>query len=128
MIEYLTLAEVLALQADLIERFGGAHGVRDLGLLEAALYRPQTGYYADLIQQAAALWESLSQNHAFIDGNKRIGFACTYIFLALNGVRILANSEVTIAFLDSLYARNQFEMDHLEAWLRANTVQIRTDQ
>ena len=59
MTDYLTLAEVLAMHADLIERYGGTQGVRDQGLLEAALYRPQTGYYADLIEEAAALWESL---------------------------------------------------------------------
>ena len=62
MTDYLTVAEVLAMHADQIERYGCSHGVRDLGLLEAALYRPQTGYYADLIEEAAALWESLSQN------------------------------------------------------------------
>ncbi len=65
MTDYLTVAEVLAMHADQIERYGGSPGVRDQGLLEAALYRPQTGYYADLIEEAAALWESLAQNHSF---------------------------------------------------------------
>ena len=55
MTDYLTVAEVLAMHADQIERYGGSHGVRDPGLLEAALYRPQTGYYVDLIEEAAAL-------------------------------------------------------------------------
>lgn len=82
MTDYLTLAEVLAIHADQIERYGGSHRVRDLGLLEAALYRPQTGYYADLFEQAAALWESLPQNHPFIDGNKRAAFAATYTFFS----------------------------------------------
>ena len=53
------VAEVLAIHADQIERYGGSKGVRDHGLLEAALYRPQTGHYADLVEEAAALWESL---------------------------------------------------------------------
>jgi death-on-curing protein len=75
MTDYLTVAEVLAMHADQIERYGGSHGVRDPGLLESALNRPQTGYYADLIEEAAALWESLAQNHPFIDGNKRTAFA-----------------------------------------------------
>lgn len=57
MTDYLTLAEVLAMHADLIARYGGSPGIRDLGLLEAALFRPQTGYYEDLIAEAAALWE-----------------------------------------------------------------------
>jgi death-on-curing protein len=71
MTDYLTVVEVLAIHDDQIERYGGASGLRDRGLLEAAIFRPQTGYYADLIEEAAALWESLSQNHPFIDGNKR---------------------------------------------------------
>ena len=74
MTDYLTVVEVLAIHDDLITRYGGSHGVRDMGLLEAALFRPQTGYYADLIEEAAALWESLGQNHPFIDGNKRVAF------------------------------------------------------
>ena len=57
MTDYLTVAEVLAMHIDLIERYGGAHGVHDPGLLESALFRPQTGYYSDLIEEAAALWE-----------------------------------------------------------------------
>lgn len=78
MTDYLTLIEVLSIHADQIERHGGTKGMRDPGLLEAALFRPQTGYYPDLIEEAAALWESLAQNHPFTDGNKRTGFAATY--------------------------------------------------
>jgi death-on-curing family protein len=85
MSDHLTVAEVLAIHEDQIERYGGTQGVRDRGLLEAALYRPQTGYYADLIEEDAALWESLAQNHPFIDGNKRTAFAVTYTFLVING-------------------------------------------
>jgi death-on-curing protein len=54
--DYLTPLEVLAIHADLIERDGGSSGVRDRGLLEAALYRAQTGYYADIVEEAAASW------------------------------------------------------------------------
>jgi death-on-curing protein len=66
--DFLTLADVLAIHDDQIERYGGSHGLRDAGLLEAALFRPQTGYYDGLIEESAALWESLAQNHPFIDG------------------------------------------------------------
>src|SRR5580693_9824885 len=103
MTDYLTVAEVLAIHADQIERYGGSHGVRDQGLLEAALYRPQTGYYADIIEEAAALWESLSQNHAFIDGNKRTAFAAMYTFLAINGARLAPDALETYAFVAALY-------------------------
>lgn len=121
MTDYLTMAEVLAMHSDQIERYGGSHGLRDQGLLEAALYRPQTGYYADLIEEAAALWESLAQNHAFIDGNKRAAFAAMYTFLAINGTRLTPDSEETYAFVSSLYATNQFSFDQLVPWLRDHT-------
>jgi death-on-curing protein len=120
--DYLTVAEVLAIHIDQIERYGGMQGVRDPGLLESALFRPQTGYYADLIEQAAALWESMSQNHPFLDGNKRTAFAATYTLLAINGARLTASSSVTQHFVLALYERNQFTFDKLLPWLRKYTV------
>jgi len=123
MTAHLTVAEVLAIHADQIERYAGSPGVRDPGLLEAALYRPQTGYYADLIEQAAALWESLSQNHAFVDGNKRTAFAAMYTFLAINGGRLTADAEETYGFLAALYEANQFSFDQLVPWLRQHVTQ-----
>ena len=116
------MAEVLAMHADQIERYGGSHGVRDPGLLEAALFRPQTGYYADLIEEAAALWESMSQNHPFIDGNKRTAFAAMYTFLAINGARLTADAQQTYDFAASLYNANQFNFAKLVPWLRAHVV------
>ena len=118
MTDYLTVAEVLAMHADQIDRYGGAHAIRDQGLLEAALYRPQTGYYKDLIEEAAALWESLAQNHAFIDGNKRVAFAAMYTFLAIKGVRLTPDAEETFAFISALYEANQFSFDKIVPWLR----------
>jgi death on curing protein len=118
--DYLTVAEVLAMHSDQIERYGGAPGLRDQGLLEAALYRPQTGYYASLIEEAAALWESLSQNHAFIDGNKRAAFAAMYTFLAINGARLTPDALETYAFVISLYETNQFNFDQLVPWLHGH--------
>ena len=120
MTDYLTVIEVLAIHADQIQRYGGADGVRDRGLLEAALFRPQTGYYADLIEEAAALWESLGQNHPFIDGNKRTAFAVTYTFLAINGVRITAQAEATYAFIIGLHETGTFVFNRLSEWLREN--------
>jgi len=120
MTDYLTLAEVLAMHSDQIERYGGSHGIGDPGLLEAALYRPQTGYYADLIEEAAALWESLAQNHPFVDGNKRTAFAATYTFLVINGARLTADAEETYAFIAALYEANQFNFNNLVPWLRSH--------
>jgi death-on-curing protein len=118
MMDYLTVTEVLAMHTDQIYRYDGTHGVRDHGLLEAALFRPQTGYYADLIEEAAALWESLSQNHAFLDGNKPTAFAATYTFLAINGARLTADAQETYVFVETLYAATQFSFDRLVPWLR----------
>ena len=123
MTDYLTVAEVLAMHADQIECYGGSLGIRDQGLLEAALFRPQTGYYADLIEEAAALWESLAQNHAFMDGNKRTAFAATYTFLAINGARLTADAEETYAFVAALYQAGQFSFDQLVPWLRDHVTQ-----
>src|SRR5579872_4640368 len=99
MTDYLTVAEVLAMHADQIERYGGSHGVRDRGRIEAALFRPQSGYYADHIEEAAVLWESLAQNRPFIDGNKRTALAATHTFLAINGARLTADAQETYAFI-----------------------------
>jgi death on curing protein len=121
MSDHLTLVEVLAIHADQIERYGGSQGVRDQGLLESALYRPQTGYYADLIEEAAALWESLAQNHPFIDGNKRTAFAATYTFLRINGTWLTANADEAYAFIARLYEANDFAFEKLVHWLRVNS-------
>jgi death-on-curing protein len=121
MTDYLTLVEVLAMHRDQIERYGGSHGVRDLGLLESALFRPQTGYYNSLIEEAAALWESLAQNHPFVDGNKRTAFAATYTFLAINGIRLTADWQETYLYISRLYEDGTFNFANLVLWLRANT-------
>jgi len=121
MSDFLTLTEVLAIHDDLIERYGGATGVRDPGLLDAALYRPQTGYYADVIEEAAALWESLAQGHPFIDGNKRTAFAATATFLSINGLRLTADAGAAYAFISGLHEAGTFRFERLVPWLRENT-------
>jgi death on curing protein len=121
MSEFLTLAEVLAIHQDQIDRYGGSDGLRDLGQLEAALFRPQTGYYADALEEAAALWESLGQNHPFIDGNKRTAFAAMFTFLAINGIELTAEPAATYLFIAGLYQKNTFGFRQILIWLRANT-------
>ena len=124
MTDYLTLADILAIHDDQVARYGGATGLRDPGQLESALFRPQTGYYDDIVAEAAALWESLSQNHPFVDGNKRTAFAAMYTFLAINGVELTADAEATWAFMSGLYEAGRFRFDEIEPWLRANTRQL----
>ena len=118
---YLDIDDAVSIHARQLELFGGSSGVRDLGLIESAILRPQTGYYSDLIEEAAALWESLAMNHGFVDGNKRVAFACTYTFLAANGIRIVAAPDRIIVFVLSGLEAGTFAKDNLDAWLRANT-------
>ncbi|MBW1907590.1 MAG: type II toxin-antitoxin system death-on-curing family toxin [Deltaproteobacteria bacterium] len=96
---YPTVEEVLVLHSLLLARYGGEAGVRDLGMLDAALHRPRSGYYASLSEQAAALLQSLANNHAFVDGNKRVAFATMAIFLRLNGFALRATADDAEAFL-----------------------------
>jgi len=121
---YPDMQDVLALHQRQWEHFGGAPGVRDAGLIEAALARPQSGYYKDLIEEAAALWESLTMNHGFIDGNKRVGLAATYVFLRINGLELKASSKATLSFVIGSLEAKTFEKNRLDAWLRRHTRQI----
>jgi death-on-curing protein len=122
--DFLTIEDVLVIHADQIARFGGGEGVRDPGLLEAALFRPQTGYYASVIDEAAALWESLSQNHPFVDGNKRTAFAGAYTFLAINGLEVSATDSAAQVFVLGLYESGELNFEVLRQWLENNTVSI----
>ena len=121
--DYILVEDILAIHEDQIERYGGAHGIRDPGLLEAALFRPQTGYYDTLIDEAAALWESLSQNHPFVDGNKRTAFAATFVFLAINGLDVTSSDDDSQVFLLELYDSGGVNFENLQSWLLVNTAQ-----
>ena len=117
-IVFLSVDEALAIHLGLIARFGGSEGVRDLGLLESALYRPQTGYYNDIIEMAAALFESLLMNHPFVDGNKRVAFFATDVFLRLNGWRLEVDAGEAYQFLIGHLEQGTADYEHLGAWLR----------
>lgn len=86
--------------------------------LESALARPQRGYYADPIEEAAALWESLSQNHPFIDGNKRVAVTVVAAFLSVNGYRLKLDDSEAFGFLIGLYESGTLGFAELEHWLR----------
>ena len=123
-VDFLSLDEVIAIHERLIERFGGASGIRDLGLVESALFRPQTGYYADMVAMATALFESLLLNHPFVDGNKRVAFFATDVFLRLNGWRFSVSPEPAHTFLIGLLERNECSFDNLEPWIRESIQKI----
>ncbi len=117
LVQFLSVDEVLAIHERLIEKFGGASEIRDPGLLESALFRPQTGYYDGLIEMATALFESLILNHPFIDGNKRVAFFATDIFLRLNGWKFSVNGPAAHGFLMELFDRNECTYKTLLPWI-----------
>jgi death-on-curing protein len=118
MTEYVTTADALFFHKQLIERYGGAAGIRDAGALESALHRPQTGYYDTIIHEAAALLESLVHNHPFLDGNKRVAFAVVDVFLRINGYAISADSGAVYSNFIKLLEKGTFDMEHLVPWLQ----------
>lgn len=124
-VRFLSLDEALALHERLIEEFGGPVGVRDPGLLESALFRPQTGYYEDLVGMSAALFESLLMNHPFVDGNKRVAFFATDVFLRINGWKMEVEADRAHQHLIGLLERREADLRHLETWIRAIVVKLR---
>lgn len=109
---------MLAIQAILIDEFGGSDGVRDFGALEAAVFRPQTGYYEDPVAEAAALLESLVQNHPFLDGNKRTAVGAADVHLRMNGFELVGDSMEHHRFLIGLMERGNLDWKAIDAWLR----------
>jgi len=117
-VQFLSVDEAVAIHGKLIERFGGSPGIRDRGLLESALFRPQTGYYDDIVELAAALFESLLLNHAFVDGNKRVAFFATDTFLRLNGWKLSVDATSAYTFISGMLQRGDCSYERLLPWIR----------
>lgn len=130
-IKYITLDVVLAIHDDMIERYGGGHGIRDLGLIQAALARPQASFggedlYPTLLNKAAALFHSLIFNHAFLDGNKRTSITTTARFLYINGYELTAEDKEFIDF--PLRVENKhLSIEEIKEWLKKHTVKIKVN-
>jgi death-on-curing protein len=120
MADYLTVAEVYRMQFRLIELFGGVHGVRDKAAVEAAVFRPQIGYYNSIEEEAAALMESFGNNHAFLDGNKRIAFIVADVFLRRNGFFLNVNAQAGYAFICGSMERHEFRFRQILESIRAH--------
>ena len=116
---YLTQQDVMLMHGILIHQFGGSLGIRDKGALEAALHRPQSGYYSDVISEAAALFESLLINHPFIDGNKRTAFAVMDTFLRLNNMRMNTNSKDAYRKILGMFEKQTVQHKLIDEWLRS---------
>lgn len=115
--DFPTIEEVIAMHNALISAFGGSLGILDEGALASALMRPQLGYYDGLIQEAAALMESLANNHAFVDGNKRVAFFVTDTFLRMNGHFINCDNDETYAVFMRMFETSSFRFTELNSWL-----------
>lgn len=118
--EYLDLADLLLIGNDAV---GGEIVVRDFGLLESALARPQTTVfgadaYPDLPTKAAALLHSLARNHALVDGNKRLAWLATYVFLDINGRRVSASNDEVVEFVLAVAAGELDDVTAIAAPLR----------
>jgi death-on-curing protein len=118
MSDFLTVAEIYRMQYRLIEMFGGLQGVRDPGAVEAAVFRPQVGYYNSIEEEAAALMESLGNNHGFLDGNKRIAFTAADVFLRRNGFYIEVEGLDGYAFICGSMERHEFRFVQILDWIR----------
>lgn len=115
---YVGVEEAIFIHGVLLRRYGGGDGMRDPGALESALIRPQMGYYADIVEEAAALLESIAVNHPFVDGIKRVAFGVVDVFLRINGYRIERTPDEVHAFMIDRFEENRFRYEHLEPWLR----------
>jgi death-on-curing protein len=121
---YLTVAEVIASHHHQIEEYVGEHGLLNQGSLEAAVFRPQTGYYNDLNEEAAALLESLINNHSFVDGNKRVGFAAMHTFLLVNGFDLDVSSKEAYEFMIGAMEQGKFRFALIHKWIAEHLVPI----
>jgi death-on-curing protein len=122
MTRFLTVPQILFLHTRLIDETGGSHGLRDLGLLEAAQARPQATFegkllYPDLFDQAAALMHSLINNHPFLDGNKRPGITAAGLFLQLNGYQLTVGNDELESFTLKV-ASSRLDIAEISAWLK----------
>ena len=119
---YLTIAEALAIHKQQIDQYGGIDGIRDVGLLESAVFRPQTGYYNSVAEEASALMESLANNHPFLDGNKRVAFAAAHTFLLVNGFDLAVDSISAFEFMMRSISRGEFRFAQILEWINGHIV------
>lgn len=119
---YLTIAEVLAIQYELIEEYGGVHGLRDIRTVGNGRIPSQVGYYADAAEKAAALMESFANNHPFVDGNKRVALAATHTFLLINGYDLETDLRAAYEFMMSSLTNGEFRFAQILGWIKSHIV------
>ena len=127
--KYLYPKQVLYLHDQIIQRSGGLGGLRDVNLLESAVYRPQITFggrdlYPDLFSKAAVLGHSLILNHAFVDGNKRTGFEAMRLLLRINGSDLRASLETKYDFVLKI-ATKKITEQQIADWLRHKSLKYK---
>jgi len=126
---YITLDEVLAIHEDMVVRYGGSQGIRDLGLIQSAIAKPQSSFggedlYPYILDKSAALFHSLIFNHAFVDGNKRTAIASTARFLAKNGYELDVNEKEFVKF--TLRVENKhLTIKEIADWLKKHSKKVK---
>lgn len=123
--KYLTPSQVLFTHDQVIKRYGGSFGIRELGLVESAVHRPQASFgdtdlYETVFEKAAALLHSLLMNHPFVDGNKRTALAATGIFLAMNGFTLQNTHQEEVTFALAV-ASEHTDIPTIAQWLEHHT-------
>ena len=122
---FISLESVLAIHESMIDLYGGSHGIRDLGLIQSALARPQSSFsgedlYISIFDKAAALFHSLLFNHGFVDGNKRTSLTTTARFLYINGYKLKATDREFVDF-PLLVENKHLSLEDIATWLEKHT-------
>ena len=127
--KYLILDEVIAIHDSMIELYGGSFGIRDIGLVQSAISRPQASFgsvdlYPTIFDKATALFHSLMFNHAFIDGNKRTTMTTTARFLAVNGYSLKTTQKEFVNF-PLRVENNHLSLEEIATWLKKYSKKIK---
>lgn len=126
--KYLTPQKVLYIHDRVVKRTGGSFGVRDISLVESAVYRPQASFdrkdlYKTVFDKAAALLQSLLKNHPFIDGNKRTALSSSAIFLKINGYKLINTHKEEVEFAIKV-DNEHLSIEEIATWLKKNSRKI----
>ena len=123
--KYLDSEDILIIHARIIDKTGGSHGIRDIGLLISLGARPKTKFsgkelYKSVLQKAAVYLESLVSYHVFVDGNKRTGIATAARFLFLNGFELVASNRELEKFVLKI-ATKKLDVDSIAKWIKKHS-------
>lgn len=124
-VQYLSVEQVLVAHTELIKRYGGSRGVRDQGLLKSAVFRPQASAfgqnaYPTIFEKCAVLGYSLIQNHPFLDGNKRTGFAAMHLTLLINSYDLTSTTKEEVAMTENVASGKMYESE-IALWLKQHS-------